>query len=423
MNTIYQGLATRTSLTSLTLKYPSIRIARPTVIIPAMPNLTYLHLINLDPLCYPDDPSVLLLNCRKLEELKLEWSPRMRKEKEPSVSLHTYFGRLIAASTKLPVKRISLKNMFARNNNELQQTIDPTTIESATIINCIDPDDAGTVYNDETWLLQSRANFAPTYSNFKRLRIDRLDRHGAAPLGEFGCFTEIYFVNRGPELKDASRLQSPPSEESAPLENRANLDRGASIVYEATLALGETPPKSLESPASTTSPGKESPSCQVAHASSFLASITSRHGSTLTRLLLSDRWHLSREVVRNLVSSCPKLEQLGLALDSNDFELLRDVMLLCPKLHALRALIRADEPVYHLVASLESRFHVEAIGRETWRDQYRNLRWLGVGPTYFELGKVVGSGTEQQPYMRLVRPVSWEEIKHVHIFGMDTLDI
>jgi hypothetical protein len=393
------------------------------VIIPAIPNLKYLHLANLDPLCYPDDPSVLLLHCRKLEELKLEWSPRMRKEKESSVSLHTYFGRLIAAKAKLPVKRLALKNMFARNNDELLQSLDPESMESATMINCIDPDDAGTVYNDETWLLQSRVDFAPKYNNFRRLRIDRLDRWGAAPLGEFGHFTELYFVNRAPESRSGSSLHSPSTEDGALLENGANLDRGASKAYEPTLSTKGSPPKSLASPASSISPGKESPSHHVARASSFLAAITSRHGQTLTRLLLSDQWCLSRDVIRSLITSCPKLEQLGLALDSNDLEMMRHIMPLCPKLQALRILIRADTPVYPLIVSIGARNHAELMGREMWKDFYKNLRWFGVGPMYFELGPVVGAGTEEQPYRRIVRPTSWEDIKHVDIFGMDTLDI
>jgi hypothetical protein len=246
--------------------------------------------MNLDPLSYPDDPSVLILNCRKLEELKLEWSPRMRNEKEPSVSLHTYFGKALAAKVKLPVKRFALKNMFARNDNELVRIIDQNTIESATLINCIDPDDAGTVFNDETWILHSRVNF--DFPNLKRFRMNLLDQHGISALAEFGGFTEIYLVNRKPHAKAAS-LQSPSNEDSTAPKDGPNLDRRSEPVSERTRAMEMSPPKSWPSPGSTVSPGKDSPSNHIANASIYLAAITSRHGLSLKKLLLSDRWCLS----------------------------------------------------------------------------------------------------------------------------------
>jgi hypothetical protein len=132
---------------------------------------------------------------------------------------------------------------------------------------------------------------------------------------------------------------------------------------------------------------------------------------------------VSGEVVQNLLKSCPNLEELGIALESIDFSIIHPMMPLCPGLRALRILIRADEPVYDLLTFEYHRFHLEKIARETWMDHFRNLRWMGVGPLCFELGRVVGDGTEARPYRREVKHIPWDDVKHVDIFGMDTLEI
>lgn len=68
---VYHGLAARPSSTSLTMKFPDLCIAKPYTVIPPMPTLRGLNVSNIDPLCYPDDISLLLLHSRKLEDLKL----------------------------------------------------------------------------------------------------------------------------------------------------------------------------------------------------------------------------------------------------------------------------------------------------------------------------------------------------------------
>ena len=98
LKTLYQGLALHNTLTSLTIKFPTSRAPRPSVIIPPMANLRAFRAMDIDPLCYPDDISVLLLNSKKLEDLRLHFSPRMRREAESSLSLDTYFGRCLRVS-------------------------------------------------------------------------------------------------------------------------------------------------------------------------------------------------------------------------------------------------------------------------------------------------------------------------------------
>ena len=58
LKTLYLGLSTHNTLTSLTIRFPNSRSPRPSVIIPPMTNLRAFRCIDIDPLCYPDDISV-----------------------------------------------------------------------------------------------------------------------------------------------------------------------------------------------------------------------------------------------------------------------------------------------------------------------------------------------------------------------------
>ena len=112
LKTLYQGLSLLSTLTTLTIKFPNSRSPRPSVIIPPMANLRAFRAIDIDPLCYPDDISVLLLNSKKLEDVRLQFSPRMRQEAESSLSLDTYFGRCLRANYKLPLRHFAMQNFY-----------------------------------------------------------------------------------------------------------------------------------------------------------------------------------------------------------------------------------------------------------------------------------------------------------------------
>lgn len=104
LKTLYTGLASHTTLTSLTLKFPSARIPRPSVLIPPMANLRAFKAIDIDPMCYPDDISLLLLHSKKIEDLRLHFSPRMRQEAEGIMTLAQFFGRCYKAGYRMKVK-------------------------------------------------------------------------------------------------------------------------------------------------------------------------------------------------------------------------------------------------------------------------------------------------------------------------------
>ena len=132
--TVWLGLAQRPNLTSLSVRAPSGRAPRPSLLVPPFPSLRSLTIKNIDPLCYPDNISLLLQGSKNLEHLKMHWSPRMREAREPSVNLHTYFGRVIAAQERMALKSIAFQNLYAFNESTFQQCLVPDKIESFTMI-------------------------------------------------------------------------------------------------------------------------------------------------------------------------------------------------------------------------------------------------------------------------------------------------
>ena len=397
MRTVYQGLASRASLTSLTLRFPSSRTPRPTTTIPGIPSLKYIHLIGMDPLCYNDDAGLLLLEARKLQTLKLEWSPRMRREREPSVLLSLLFGRCFEAGHKLSVENWGMKNLFARKEAQIDSILDFETLESLTTINCMDPHEPGTIFVDRTWMLSKEDKI---FHKLRKIRIDRLDERRAEPLNVFENLEEIYLINRNPKMEQ----------------------RGPSLGSIATIN-GVSAPASPNTP--LTPVNSDLPKQLISIGSEYLAAISSRHGKTLKKLLLSDRWSLSATVLKNLLIECPHVEQLGVAVDK-DFSPLDDLQEVSPNLKALRILIRHDSPLWQTMKDIDVETHCFGIGMNTAKPEFDNFKWFGMGDLYFHLGDIrqvkdPKSGAWRP--VRVVTPVDWDTIRQVEIWGEDTLDL
>jgi hypothetical protein len=113
MKTLYQGLSAHNTLTSFTLRFPCTRVPRPSVLIPPMLNLRVFKALDIDPMCSPDDISILLFSSRKLEDVRLHFCPRMRAEAESIMNLNMFFGRCHKANYKLKVKHFAMQNWYA----------------------------------------------------------------------------------------------------------------------------------------------------------------------------------------------------------------------------------------------------------------------------------------------------------------------
>lgn len=325
LETVYLGLAQLPKLTSLTVRFPSSRHPRPTTVIPPMPRLRCLKVTDIDPLCYPDDISTLLHKSRKLRDLKLHWSPRMRNEQEPSVNLTTYFRKCIAAKQPLAVRKISLQNLYALHNDDFSLAFDPRTVEHVTILNNTGADGLNfmNTFVDSTWPTNPPGN---NPLKIKSMRLDALSKRHCDFLGNFTGLQSLYFVSARGDANDF--LNSPryptgltPTAPTSPTtDNNPFLSNG---LY-------------TNSPAD--SPAGDH-SLQISLRDSYLNNIITNHAPALRHLLLPSRWAIPASLLARLVHTCPNLEQLALATELPSMETLRLLLPCLRKLMAVRLLI------------------------------------------------------------------------------------
>ncbi|EUC34671.1 hypothetical protein COCCADRAFT_3982 [Bipolaris zeicola 26-R-13] len=415
LHTIYQGLVSRPTLASLTIRCQLRRTPRPTTIIPPLLSLQTLVVYDIDPLCYPDDISLLLLGSKKLENITLHWSPRMRAEGEESVNLLSIFGRCIAAKYSLPVKRVTLYNLYSRYPSEdMYDVFSRETRTEMTIINCGGSSDPLTVFVDNSWKATPGNLYAP---NLKMIRTDDTDTAMAKSLSSCKGIERVYFI--------ASRRNDS-------LYSKAN-----SCTATPTTPSHLTPSMSSGSASANGTPthGSEVRTRNVA--SEYIAAIQTNH-RTIRHLLLSDRWILSEDTLFRLCQSCPNLEQFGFAGSVPPLQSLRQIFALIPKLWAIRFLVRPNTDPNEKPDMMDPDTHAFALGTEFWRPEYKNVKYIGFGENLvFKLGGVYfppnskesSNGVEDKSVkaklagpIRKFEIVSRESVKHIEIWGMDTTE-
>ena len=269
LKTLYQNLGAHGTLTSLKIKFPNSRIPRPSVIIPPMANLRAFHVTDIDPLCYPDDISVLLLHSKKLIDLRLHFSPRMRKEAESSLNLGAYFGRCLSTGHKLTLKHFAMQNFYGANTESISNVLNHDTCKSICFLEMFGglSGNMANVFLDNTW---------------KDLPMDMKT-----------------------DFK-TTRCNEPASQHVNILSNSSGMER-LYFVGTKSSKTGHTPPSAPVTPAAETPTDKES----MALGQQYLYAITRYHGSSMKHLLLSDQWPLGQDEISDLVRFCPNLEQLG----------------------------------------------------------------------------------------------------------------
>jgi hypothetical protein len=415
MKTIYLGLATRQSLTRLKLSFPLDRTPRPPVTIPGMPRLKSIFLRNLDPMCYNDDVSTLLYEAEELERLDMHWNERMRVEREPSVNLHTYFSRLVASPRKLNLKHFGIANLFCRNQSELSESVGWRSLRSVAALNCMNTDDPSTIFIDRTWEVPPHAskNHEHELSQIKVLRLDSPRIAHTKFVAVLKNMEEIYLVQPPKCPSDSSPASS------------STLDHPMNGTSSTTSSNSPDHRNQVGSPATTNVPSETSwppwrnnpleMAKQVAIASDFLAAISANHGQTLTKLMLASVWSLQETVLTSLLRVCPNLTQLACAMDEGEgnMTMMRFVLRAAPKIRALRILF---PPGFDPMGGLGDRavqVHTKIMEYETSRDEYKNLRWLGIGDTICELCELI---KEDGGLRRRVRVVGLDEVQGVEIF-------
>lgn len=410
LHTVYQGLIGKTALASLTIRCQTRRTPRPTTTIPPLPNLTTLVVYDIDPLCYPDDISLLLLGSKKLENLKLHWNPRMRGSGEESVNLMAIFGRCVAARHILPIRRMAIYNLLTRfSGDSFTDVVDATSQTEITVINSMGSSDPMTVFLDDGWRVHNKH---PIPHNLKMLRTDNTDKEGAVMLAKFTGLERLYFISAR-RAKEASKSNSAAATPSTPSTATPGMTNGTNSAN-GTPTVTEHQCRSI---------GGE-----------YLAVIETHH-RTMRHLLLSDHWQLSNDAFFKICQSCPNLEQLGFASAVPPFESLRQVLAMVPKLWAVRMLIRPGTELSEKIDVMDFDMHAFAIATEFWRPEYRNLKYIGLGDhLVFKLGGVYfpskreplpegqenSMNAKRMGPIRRVERVSRESVKHVEIWGLDT---
>ena len=331
LETVYIGLAQLPKLTSLTIRFPSSRHPRPTTVIPPMPHIQSLKITDIDPLCYPDDISTLLLRSRKMQVLKMHWSPRMKLAQEPSVTLHDYFRKCIAEKSPLKLKKLALQNMYALHTEEFEGAIDRSTIEEVATLNSPGVEDDGSMasFVDNSWTIKCPESGL----RLKTVIQDRVSSRQCSFLEVITGLENIYFVDPAPahgETINTPRAVSTPSSPcTSPSAEGNNAGNSQSLLTPKTNPAGGAGSSSY--PSSPKSP-RDSLSLLT---ESYISAITSSHGESLRRLLLPSRFKLSSSMVARLVRGCPNLEQLGLATELSSLD---NLGLLFPFLRNLKAL-------------------------------------------------------------------------------------
>ncbi|KOS47555.1 hypothetical protein ACN38_g1541 [Penicillium nordicum] len=325
LDTVFTGLTQLPKLTSLTIRFPSSRHPQPTFVIPGMPHLRCLKITDIDPLCYPDDIATLLCKSRKLRELKLHWSPRMRDAHEPSISLHDYFRKLIASKQPLAVKKISFQNLYAFHTEDFSFAFDPTTVEDITFLSGVEGSSLVNTFIESSWPTN------PPHIKFrmKSVRVDAVSKRSSEFIGNLSGLERLYFVNVTSESSDLPNCPRP---------------GGGAVSSALTPPTSEHHLSGVPSGNATNSPiTSASPASNLNAIANvrdlYLSHITTNHGATLRHLLLPSKWPLSTGMIARLVHSCPNLEQLALATEFSSIESLGLLIPFLRKLKAIRLLI------------------------------------------------------------------------------------
>jgi len=300
--------------------------------------------------------------------------------------------------------------MYTRNDPNLSIIIDVCKVESVTLFNCMNPGDPSTVFYDDTW--RGGSNGLPKLKGLKKLRLDVVPDDMPPVIAEMSGLEEFYLVSRNPTTSG----QSPGSSSASPTANT----NSATSARPGEAGSGSTP----------TTPSTPYHGSSVAIASDFLAAISSHHGNTLKILLLSDEWRFSKDVLINLVKSCPNMEQLGVAVEGPQFETVRALLQHRPSIWAFR-ILEAFGPRLQMREKMQEAgestciMRLEIVAREFAKEEYNNLRYFALVDIPFEIAGTLEASSGDAPFpKRVIKMLTWDEAKkRAEIFGLDSMDL
>lgn len=319
----------------------------------------------------------------------------MRDALELSVQLNSYFGRCMAAGHKIPVQHIAFQNLYAPQTEDFEKIFDPERVRAITMINTLAGagDGVETTFVDDTWRMKP-----PKFiRNLTSMRQDRWSRMHCKTLGNFTGLESLYLLDSKKETRDSPYGVI-----------NGGRSQGAS-------------------PGTPSTPASGSGSAAMSLGRDYIEVLSTNHGQTLRQLLLAAQWRLGSDDIAKLVRSCPNLEQLGIGLEKNDFDLFRLLLPFLPKLVAIRILDNPDTSAFSQeLKAYPDEFHENMMTENLCKREHRSLRWVGLCDMVFRVGKLLPLGdveNGEESFTRIVKRVSPHVVQDVEIWALDSLGI
>ena len=320
----------------------------------------------------------------------------MRREREPSVNLHMYFGKIYMVERKLRLKSLAVQNMYSPDHEgHFLGMYDPNYIESMTTI-----DSAGGADDDANMSFVSQPpKRLAKMPKLRMLRGNKVSRQHCDSLKKMMPLQK-YFLISGRVLREhrpgSTYCASEVNSMTSPTSPRTYRKPSGHGPY------GDTPQSIPDSNRSRTPGGRSAadfgaspPSSVTSHdgpiislGRDYLDHIFQFHGATLTHLLLLPQWRLSHGDISRLCRSCVSLQQLGCNVETPQVETLGLLIPYLPKLFALRILdnIEEWETPEEENKRVERWFNDNIARQASWRGRER-LKWIGLGDSVFQVVK------------------------------------
>ncbi|KAL8730381.1 MAG: hypothetical protein Q9166_004146 [cf. Caloplaca sp. 2 TL-2023] len=358
------------------------------MIVPALPSLVCLKVLDIDPLCYVDDISVLLAESKKLRELTVVWSPRMREMKEPSVNLGSIFNRCRAKDRSLTLTKVAIKNLFTYADDSCEKYYDPSAIQEITVINSTGGvgDNGAAAFVDSSF-----RRMGPPLPNLKSIRGDKVSKDFLLLLANTRGLEKLYIVG----------------------DKKANMHDGPDNLPRSPTSNGSSTPSDLRSDSLR---------------DDMIEAIAQNHGQTLRHLLLPPQWRLTSDNIALIIRNCPNLEQIGFGAEFDRFMSMRLLMPFLPKVTAVRILDNPDSNDFRdKMHELDDGRHEKHIGSATSAREWTKVRWMELADLLFETGKTELMDDPDNPGKMSYRRNVWKQdrkaVKDIEIWKMDSLDV
>jgi hypothetical protein len=397
LTTMYQGMVSHSTLTRLTLRFPSPQSPpRVATIVPPMPNLRAFTALEIDPEGNPDDFNQFMSQSLKLEDVRFHFVSRLRRQGLAIIDFEKMFFRLCRqAQQVLRVKHFALQNFFAHGTISIKPGLfDEQVMQSTCILDSFGDEES----EFRTMLSDEHSTYEPMHvdvgeisPNFRKIRCNEVLPQFVRDLRQNPRQIES-FIMVGTKKSRKRRQRSQASEASSV----------------------------TTTPTNNSSPPQWEP---AALTRVYIDAITQIQGSSLRVLLLSDEFAISREQLGSVVRCCPNLEQFGFALDTDDHHMVSILAPFLTKLQCLRILDNDNTQEHLRMYSEEARMHLMGVSIADAGNTV--VKYIGVADQVYRIGSLVESVTDEgSPQMkRIVTRAHLAEVQKYVIWGSDCLDI